>query len=277
MRSITDLNQWGQIRLDLIGSVGFVPTMGALHEGHLSLLRRSIAENDQTILSIFVNATQFNNSGDLESYPSDLANDLSLAKSVGVDWVLIPDYDQIYSDGFRFRVREQIFSQELCGADRPDHFDGVLTVVLKLLQLTRPGKAYFGLKDFQQYLLIKDMCAALFLSTEIVGCETQREDDGLAMSSRNQRLDCNARALAGRFNKVLYQALTDDEARRALDQMGARVAYIKTQYGRRFGAIEIAAESGSIRLIDNLIPMVLESKVDVDDALPGTENRLRGS
>lgn len=254
MQLISDLSQWRELRSKLKGSVGFVPTMGALHEGHLSLLRKSVAENEHTVLSIFLNATQFNNSDDLTNYPSSIEEDLALARAVGVDVILLPDYAQVYPDDFRFQIHEEVFSKELCGSDRPGHFTGVLTVVLKLLNLVQPEKAYFGEKDYQQYLLIKDMCAALFLPTEIVGCETLRETDGLAMSSRNRHLDPLARKLAGRFNQALCQAQSDQEATQTLEQLGCSVGYIKTQYGRRFGAVEIATKNGSVRLIDNLVP-----------------------
>ena len=119
MQLATDLEHWRQVRAEVGGSVGFVPTMGALHEGHLSLLRRSVAENETTVLSIFVNATQFNNNADLENYPTSIEEDLKLAQSVGVDLVLMPDYSQMYPDDFRFQMREDIFSRDLCGSDRP--------------------------------------------------------------------------------------------------------------------------------------------------------------
>ena len=260
MQLMTNLERWRQVRAEVGGSVGFVPTMGALHEGHLSLLRRSVAENETTVLSIFVNATQYNNNADLQNYPTSIEEDLQLAQSVGVDLVLMPDYSQMYPDDFRFQMREDIFSRDLCGSDRPGHFTGVLTVVLKLLNLVQPEKAYFGLKDYQQYLLIKDMCAGFFLPIQIVGCETLRESDGLAMSSRNRRLDPTARSLAARFNQILYQAPSDQEAIAELKSLGCGVAYIKTQYGRRFGAIEIKSQGDSVRLIDNLVPKTLPAE-----------------
>ena len=266
MQLVTDLDQWQQLRSELDGGVGFVPTMGALHDGHLSLLRRSVAENALTVLSIFVNATQFNNSADLQNYPSSIEEDLKLAQSEGVDLVLMPDYAQMYPDDFRFQMREEVFSRNLCGSDRPGHFTGVLTVVLKLLNLVQPEKAYFGLKDYQQYLLIKDMCAGLFLPTQIIGCETLREKDGLAMSSRNRRLDSTARGVAGRFNEILYRSGSDEEAMGALQALGCTVAYIKTQYGRRFGAIKIDSQGDSVRLIDNLVPENLAANLPVADA-----------
>ena len=266
MLLVTDLDQLRQLRSEQNKSVGFVPTMGALHEGHLSLLRRSVAENQFTVLSIFINATQFNNSADLQNYPSSIEQDLKLAESVGGDLVLMPDYAQMYPDDFRFQLQEEIFSRDLCGSDRPGHFTGVLTVVLKLLNLVQPEKAYFGLKDYQQYLLIKDMCAGLFLPIQIIGCDTIRENDGLAMSSRNRRLDPAARSVASRFNEILYRSGSDEEAIITLQALGCSVAYIKTQYGRRFGAIEIESQGGSVRLIDNLVPENLEENFSVADS-----------
>jgi pantoate--beta-alanine ligase len=168
------MDQWRELRSNMTSSVGFVPTMGALHEGHLSLLRASAEANAQTVLSIYVNATQFNDAQDFAKYPSNLEADLAKAKSAGVDVVLLPDFEQMYSDGFRFQLNENEFSNRLCGTDRPGHFTGVLTVVMKLLNLVRPNRAYFGLKDFQQYTLIKDMCETFFLATEIIGCPIVR-------------------------------------------------------------------------------------------------------
>ena len=131
-------------------SVGFVPTMGALHQGHRQLLKRSKAENEISVLSIFVNPTQFNNSEDLEKYPKNWETDLQVAQEEGVDILFAPDYSEMYPDNYRYQVGEKEFSKILCGKDRPGHFDGVLTVVLKLFNLIQPTRAYFGEKDYQQ-------------------------------------------------------------------------------------------------------------------------------
>ena len=160
------------------------------------------AENDITVLSIYVNPTQFNNPDDLANYPDTLSEDLESATEVGVDYVLMPTYDQIYADGFRYQVDETEFSRELCGTNRPGHFTGVLTVVMKLLNLVQADRAYFGKKDFQQYQLIKDMCQTFFMQVEIVGCDTVREQDGLAMSSRNKLLSRQARCKASDFYRA---------------------------------------------------------------------------
>jgi len=252
VRVLHCMGQWQQLRATLSGSVGFVPTMGALHDGHLSLLKESVRQNDATVLSIYVNATQFNDPNDLAKYPSTLEADLAAAQAAGADVVLLPDYPQMYADDFRFQLSEHEFSNELCGTDRPGHFTGVLTVVMKLLNMVRPDRAYFGLKDFQQYTLIKDMCATFFIPTEIVGCDIVREADGLAMSSRNLLLNPQSRQLAGRFNVLLSQAETDKRAASDLAQAGFDVAYVKTVGGRRCAAVVVGEGAQAVRLIDNV-------------------------
>ena len=168
--------------------VGFVPTMGALHEGHASLLRKSSQENEITVLSIYVNPTQFNNPDDLKKYPRTQEADLEVAKKSGANIVISPKYEEMYSDNYRYKVTEAEFSKILCGVYCLGHFDGVLIVVMKLLNIVSANKAYFGEKDYQQLQLIKDMAKNFFMKTEIVPCPTLREKDGLAMSSRNVRL-----------------------------------------------------------------------------------------
>jgi pantoate--beta-alanine ligase len=245
---IRNLEQWTSVRETLKGEVGFVPTMGALHEGHASLLKRARAENDVVVLSIYVNPTQFSDPKDLEKYPNTLEADLELARRYGVDYVLVPNYAQIYPDGFRFKVTENKVSNELCGAHRPGHFDGVLTVVMKLFNLVRPVRAYFGEKDFQQLQLIRDMAAAFFMNLEVVGCPTVREADGLAMSSRNVNLDNLARKQAPLFKQVLSEETSAQAARSRLEKSGFVVDYVEDRDGRRFGAVKL----GGVRLIDNV-------------------------
>ena len=252
MKVLRCMDQWRELQSNMTSSVGFVPTMGALHEGHLSLLRASAEANAQTVLSIYVNATQFNDAQDFAKYPSTLEADLAKAKSAGVDVVLLPDFEQMYSDGFRFQLNENEFSNRLCGTDRPGHFTGVLTVVMKLLNLVRPNRAYFGLKDFQQYTLIKDMCETFFLATEIIGCPIVREADGLAMSSRNALLDVPARRLAGRLNTLLASAANDEQAVQSLQAADMSVAYVETVGSRRCAAVVIRSGDCAVRLIDNV-------------------------
>ena len=253
MRCFESLDDWRAARAVLgMTRIGFVPTMGALHAGHASLLARSVAESEYTVLSIYVNPTQFNDAGDLARYPRTLEHDLALAKSLGVDAVLLPRYEALYADGYRYRLDEMTFSRTLCGAHRPGHFAGVLTVVMKLLNLVRATRAYFGEKDYQQYLLIRDMCAAFFLDTEIVPCATLREPDGLAMSSRNMLLDTAARALAARFPELLASREGDDKVADQLAAAGFEVDSVHTEGGRRFGAVTVQSADRRVRLIDNL-------------------------
>ncbi len=231
--------------------VGFVPTMGALHKGHESLIRRSVTESNITVVSIYVNPTQFDNQRDLAVYPNTLAEDKAILKDLGVDVLLMPTFEQIYPDGFRYQVSESEFSRELCGAHRDGHFTGVLTVVMKLLNIVRPARAYFGEKDFQQYQLIKDMARTFFLDVEIVPCEIVRESDGLALSSRNLNLDACAREKAPLIHNLISGNSTDDEIARQLEIAGFNVDYVQSRYGRRFAAAKVG-ENPVVRLIDNV-------------------------
>jgi len=252
MKVVSSLEDWRALRSALDDDVGLVPTMGALHDGHASLLRRSIAENAQTVLSVFLNPTQFNSSADLANYPSTLDADLARAAELGVDFVLTPTYTQLYPDDFRFQVNENAFSRELCGASREGHFTGVLTVVMKLLNLVRPRRAYFGEKDYQQYLLVRDMCEAFFLDVEIVPCAIVREHDGLAMSSRNALLDAAGRKHAAALNRVIRESCTDAAAAAALEAAGFTVDYVTSRDQRRFAAASLTCEGRVVRLIDNV-------------------------
>jgi len=252
VKVIRDMKAWRALRSTLAGSVGFVPTMGALHDGHASLLRASRQRDDITVLSIYVNPTQFNDPNDLANYPDTLSEDLAVAEEIGVDHVILPRYEDLYSDGYRYQVVENEFSNELCGANRPGHFTGVLTVVMKLLNLVRPQRAYFGKKDYQQYLLVRDMVETFFMDVEIVGCETVRECDGLAMSSRNKLLTEDARRVASKFNKALRAPACDEKVSAALQEFGFKVDYIETKGARRFGAIVVDCGDHTVRLIDNV-------------------------
>ncbi len=228
--------------------IGFVPTMGALHAGHAALLQQARREYERVVLSIFVNPTQFNNPNDLAHYPKSLESDLEMARDAGVDFVLLPDTQQIYPDDYRFKVSETDFSTQLCGAHRPGHFDGVLTVVMKLFQLVLPQAAFFGEKDFQQLQLIRDMVSAFFMEIEIVPCPTVRESDGLAMSSRNVRLSVDDREKARLFPQLLQSTLSPTEIQAELERVGFQVDYIEDRGARRFGAVHV----GGVRLIDNV-------------------------
>ena len=186
-------------------TIGFVPTMGALHEGHLSLIRRAKQENDITIVSIFVNPIQFGPSEDFKRYPRDIGGDTEKLQREKVDVVFMPEVSSMYPERFLTLVEVEEISERLCGALRPDHFRGVATVVTKLLNIVKPIRVYFGQKDFQQSVIIKQLVKDLNIDVDVVICPTMREQDGLAMSSRNAYLDIEQREAA----TVLYRCLKE--------------------------------------------------------------------
>lgn len=228
-------------------SVGFVPTMGALHEGHLSLLERARAENDRVVLSIFVNPTQFDDPADLRKYPRTLEADVRLAEP-WVDAVLAPSAEEMYPDEFRYRVTEWSLSARAEGVHRPGHFEGVLTVVLKLFNLVRPRRAYFGQKDWQQLELVRGLVQAFFLPVEVIACPTVRDASGLALSSRNRRLSPTGLARAAVFPRILREAPDAAAAAERLRREGLQVDYVEDQAGVRLGAVRLEG----VRLIDNV-------------------------
>ena len=203
MRVVTEAGETRGLRRGLRGSVGLVPTMGALHEGHLSLVRRARAENDAVVATIFVNPTQFGPGEDLAKYPRSLAGDLARLGAEGVDLVFTPEAASVYPPGFQTWVVPGSLAEPLEGARRPEHFRGVLTVVAKLFHVVEPDRAYFGQKDAQQAILVRRMAADLDLSVRIVVCPIVRERDGLALSSRNAYLTPEERRAA----PVLYRSL----------------------------------------------------------------------
>ena len=208
--------------------VGVVPTMGALHEGHLSLARAGKRECERVITTIFVNPKQFNNPEDLKKYPRTEEADVALLSSVGVDVVFIPQPEEVYPEGFITTVSVGGVSEPLEGRMRPGHFDGVATVVTKLFGMTMADRGYFGQKDWQQLQVVMRLVRDLNIPIKIVGCETIRESDGLAMSSRNVRLTDAGRAVAG----VLYSAITaaaDDIRAGQSDRMAIREAAEKVR------------------------------------------------
>lgn len=186
--------------------VGVVPTMGALHEGHLSLAQRARAECDRVVVTIFVNPKQFNNAQDLEKYPRTEAADAALLAGVPVDAILAPLPAEVYPPGFATSISVAGVAEPLEGAMRPGHFDGVATVVTKLFGMTRADRAYFGQKDWQQLQVVQRLVIDLNLPVEIVPCETLRENDGLAMSSRNARLSAAGRAAAPALYATMQHA-----------------------------------------------------------------------
>lgn len=252
LRLFETLEGWHRFRAGCSGRVGFVPTLGGLHEGHASLIRRARTENKVAVASIFLNPTQFNDQQDLDSYPAAIEADLAEAERLGLDAVLMPAKESIYPDGYRFKVQEDEFSRQLCGTHRPGHFTGVLTVVMKLLNLVRPHRAYFGEKDYQQLSLIRDMVSAFFMEVTIVPCPTVRAEDGLALSSRNALLDAKCRRLAPKLHEALRSAQPDGEAAATLARSGFAVEYLTTRGGRRLAAASLRSAGGVVRLIDNI-------------------------
>ncbi len=249
MELFTELAPWQCTRAALpkASCLGFVPTMGNLHKGHLSLIQRAQAENSHTLVSLFINPTQFNNPDDFTHYPRTLDEDIAYLKEHGVNYCLIPPTEQIYRDQFTYQIQETQLSQPYEGAHRPGHFTGMLTVVMKLLQLAQPARAYFGEKDYQQLQIIRGMVDAFFLPVDIIGCPTVREDNGLAYSSRNQRLSPAAKDKAIQFAQQFRQAPTLSAAQHALETLGIAVDYLADWQGRRLAAVTI----DGIRLIDN--------------------------
>lgn len=184
-------------------TVGLVPTMGFLHEGHQSLIKKAVEENDRVVVSVFVNPIQFAPNEDLETYPRDLEADKRLCDSTGADLIFHPTPDEMYPDGFSTHIQMDNLTKELCGKTRPTHFGGVCTVVGKLFNIVQPDKAYFGQKDAQQLAIIKRMVRDLNFDIEIVGCPIIREPDGLAKSSRNTYLSAEERKAALILSKAI--------------------------------------------------------------------------
>lgn len=256
-------------------SIGFVPTMGFLHEGHVSLAKRSVFDNDFTIMSIFVNPTQFGPNEDFDKYPRDLDSDAGKAEAAGVDLVFIPSVREMYPDGCSTYVEVMGITDIMCGKSRPGHFRGVATVVAKLFNIVEPDKAYFGQKDAQQAAVIRKLVRDLNMNVEIVTCPIIREKDGLAMSSRNVYLSSHERkaalvlsrslfeveklAMEGEKNaeillKYLYQKISNEPSA-AIDYIeivnADTLEKVKNIEGRVL--VAIAARFGQTRLIDNIV------------------------
>lgn len=203
IKTIDSLRSDLQLRKADGHSVGFVPTMGALHEGHLSLIHQARDNHEVVVVSVFVNPLQFGEGEDFESYPRDIERDQQLCEEAGVDILFYPSVEEMYPREASVEIRVVQGVDVLCGKSRPGHFDGVATVVLKLLHMVEPNAAYFGQKDAQQVAVIKQMVQTLSMSSQIIACPTVREEDGLAKSSRNVNLNTRERELA----PVLYSTL----------------------------------------------------------------------
>ncbi|MFN6952016.1 MAG: pantoate--beta-alanine ligase [Albidovulum sp.] len=253
--------------------VGVVPTMGALHEGHLSLARAARAQSDRVIVTIFVNPMQFNNPEDLLKYPRTEAQDLALLETEKVDVLFAPGPEEVYPSGFATRVSVAGVSEPMEGVFRPGHFDGVATVVTKLFEMTQAGRAFFGEKDWQQLQVVRRLVRDLNIPIRVIGCPTIREPDGLAMSSRNVRLTPSERAVAPALHRAMQAAATAirageppaaalTEARRAVLAAGfVAVEYLDLRAAETLEPLEVldrparilaAAVLGDVRLIDNI-------------------------
>ncbi len=256
-----------------VDSVGLVPTMGSLHEGHLSLIRRALSENEKVIVSIYVNPLQFNSSDDLKKYPRDIKNDLQKLEALSDIIAYVPNDNEMYKkDKKKKKYNFGQFTKIMEGKMRPGHFNGVGTVVEKLLRMFNPTNAYFGEKDFQQLILIKALVREQKLKVNIVGCKTIREDDGLAMSSRNKLLNNTERESAGHIIRLLnkarelYKSSTLEETKRNILKDALMIENLNLEYfeihdtSDLSGFFEqekeirafIACKVGNIRLIDNV-------------------------
>jgi pantoate--beta-alanine ligase len=250
INSISDFRTYRNSIASPKQTIGFVPTMGALHAGHQSLLKRCRQENDITVLSIFVNPHQFNNPDDLKNYPKNTEADLAIARNEKVDCVLLPNASDVYIDHYRYQIKENELSTLMEGQYRPGHFEAILTVVLKFLHVVQPQRLYLGEKDYQQYLLIKNMVEAFLMDIAVIPCPTVRDPDGLAMSSRNLLLTPEQRKLATAFPTILHNTkLSLKESQKKLEATGLKVEYLEDYQGRRFGAVYC----GTVRLIDNVV------------------------
>jgi len=271
LKIITTIEELQKIRKNLKNTIGFVPTMGALHDGHLSLIKQSVQKNETTIVSIFVNPTQFLKGEDLEKYPNKMQADTKICELANVDYLFTPNINEMYSEDEILIKAPNLKSYTLEGEKRPGHFDGVLQIVLKLFNLVHPTNAYFGKKDAQQLSLINQMVKDLFLPLNIIECEIIRESDGLAMSSRNVYLSQEERAQALNISRSLKKAANmigqnelDSSKLIAVMQntmMGMNIEYISivNRDFKHISRIElgnsiilVAVKVGTPRLIDNI-------------------------
>jgi len=240
---------WQARRAALAGkSIGLVPTMGALHTGHASLVERCRCENQIVVVTIFINPSQFNDPKDLDRYPRTFEADCALLASLGVDDIIAPATSDFYPHGYRYRIESGAAAAIMEGALRPGFLQGVMTIVLKLLNVVRADRAYFGEKDFQQLRTVTEMVEEFFVPTEIVACPTIRTASGLAESSRNRLLSPEGREHAAWIHRALTTAATFAEARALLEQNGFKVEYVEEHWGRRLAAAWLEG----IRLIDNV-------------------------
>jgi len=271
MKIINSVAEFRALKLSSQG--GFVPTMGALHAAHLSLIARSVQENKFTTVSIFVNPTQFNDPNDLLDYPKPLDEDLQKCQDAGVDYVFLPENNSMYFDDEVLLETPKVLGNILEGACRPGHFNGVLRVVLKLINIVQPARLYLGQKDAQQLAVITKMVKDFFINVDIIPCELIRHDNGLAMSSRNTLLSDEERVRALALSKALFNAVDlIEQGTHNLDALKQRmkdillpvtdIEYVEI-LARDFSIIDklelnnsiilLAAKVGKVRLIDNIL------------------------
>jgi len=278
MEVITKINEMRIRVLSVKGSkksIGFVPTMGALHDGHISLMRSARKENDELIVSIYLNPTQFDNNDDFDKYPRQLDKDIEIIRKENADVVFAPSNEEMYPSGFCTNVRQNRLTEALCGRVRLGHFNGVTTIVTKLFNIIKPDRAYFGQKDYQQSAVIKRLVADLNMNVDIKVCPTVREEDGLALSSRNKRLNLEERqsALCLYDSLLKARAMFDSNIRDTKNIMKEMISVIKKTKHTKVDYISIVNERtleelslidekalaavavwiGNTRLIDNTI------------------------
>lgn len=275
IETISDLKAIVRSQKSMDRTIGFVPTMGFLHEGHLSLVNMSVQHNDYTIMSIFVNPTQFGPNEDFERYPRDMERDLRLAESSGVDVVFAPSINEMYPDGYKTYVNVEGITEVLCGKARPGHFRGVTTVLTKFFNIIEPHRAYFGQKDAQQAAVIMKMVRDLNMNIEIITCPIVREEDGLAKSSRNVYLSPEERKSAVILSKSLAEAeelikkgeINGDKIKKIIidrieSERNTVIDYIEVVNADTLESIDeidgqvliaLAVKFGNTRLIDNII------------------------
>lgn len=278
MEVITKINEMQAVvssAKDRKETIGFVPTMGALHEGHLSLMRNARDENDKVIISIFVNPKQFNNKDDFDRYPRPLDEDIESAEGINVDIVFAPGAEEMYPEGFCTYVLQSKLTEPLCGRTRPGHFKGVTTVVTKLFNIVRPDRAYFGQKDYQQSAVIKKLVKDLNMEIEVKILPIVREKDGLALSSRNKHLNTEERTSALSIHDSLLRAksMYSSNVKDSKDIIEEMTSIIKSKKNTKIDYVSIvnsdtledvsringkavaavAVHVGETRLIDNII------------------------
>lgn len=276
MKIITTVKEMQEIALATRSegkTIAFVPTMGFLHQGHLSLMEQGRKSCDLLVLSIFVNPTQFGQGEDFDSYPRDLTGDSELAKSAGVDLIFAPTADQMYPRGYATTIHIDGLTENLCGASRPGHFDGVTTVVSKLFSIVQPHQAFFGMKDFQQLAVIQQMVRDLNMPIQVFGMPIVREDDGLAMSSRNNNLSPELRQQGLALIDAIRQAISAAKSgqvdaeqlinlvkQRIEGEAASEIDYIQICHDQTLAdmttvddhsVILLAVRFGAVRLIDN--------------------------